>query len=133
MNFHRSQIIEARPSPIHGLGIFAVRDIACGEVLIEWDKCAEILTAHDVEGLSSDERKRVSLIDGQYILFKPPASWVNHSCDANARGVDRRDVAMRPIRKGEEIAVDYVVEMVPGMNFQCNCGSSKCRGILTVG
>src|SRR6185437_9146693 len=73
---YRSEKIEARPSGIHGLGIFAVRDIACGEVLIEWDKCTEILTVHDVEKLSPDERKRVSFINEQYILFKPPACWV---------------------------------------------------------
>jgi uncharacterized protein len=127
-----SRKAEVRRSGIHGLGLFAARDIACGEVLIEWDKCTEILTAHDVEKLSSDERKRVSFIDGQYTLFKPPACWVNHSCDANARGVDRRDVAIRAIKTGEEITVDYVMEKVPGLNLQCNCGSSRCRGFLAV-
>src|SRR6185437_3811995 len=129
---YRSQMIEARRSCIHGVGIFAAHDIARGEVLIECATCTEVLTAEKVEKLSSDERKRVSFIEGQYILFKPPACWVNHSCDANACGGDGRDVAIRAIKKGEEITVDYVVEKVPGLSIQCNCGSSKCRGFLAV-
>lgn len=124
--------IEAQQSRIHGLGIFAARDIACGEVLIEWANCTEVLTVDNVEKLSQEERKRVSFIDGQYILFKPPACWVNHSCKANAKGADGCDVAVRTIKKGEEITVDYVAEKVPGLNLQCTCGSDRCRGFLCV-
>lgn len=122
--------IVVKDSRIHGRGVFAARDISPGEVIIDWEECKEILTEHDVERLSDEARKRVSFIDGQYILFKPPACWVNHSCDANARGASGRDVATRAIRKGEEITVDYVLEKVPDLNFRCNCGSQVCRGFL---
>ena len=117
-------------SRIHGRGVFAARDISPGEVIIDWEECKETLTEHDVEGLSPEERKRVSVIDGQHILFKPPACWVNHSCDANARGTSGRDVAIRAIKRGEEITVDYVLENVPDLNLRCNCGSKTCRGFL---
>lgn len=122
--------IEVRDSRIHGRGVFAARDISLGEVIIRWDECTEILTEPEVAKLTVEERKRVSFIDGQHILFKPPACWVNHSCEANARGAKGQDVAIRPIKKGEEITVDYVVEKVPGLNLRCNCGSAKCRGVL---
>ena len=124
--------ILVKDSTIHGQGVFAARDILAGEVIIDWDECSEILTEHDIEKLSPAERKRVSFIDGQHILFKPPACWVNHSCDANARGTDRKDVAIRPIKNGEEITVDYVAENVPGLSLQCTCGLPNCRGFLIV-
>lgn len=119
-----------KDSRIHRRGVFAARDISPGEVIIDWEECMETLTEHDVERLSYAARKCVSFIDGQYILFKPPACWVNHSCDANAHGASGRDVATRTIKKGEEITVDYVLEKVPDLNFRCNCGSQDCRGFL---
>ena len=122
--------IIVKDSSIHGRGIFAARDITPGEVILDWSECMETLTELDVERLSADQRKRVSFIDGKCILFKPPACWVNHSCDANARGTSGRDVAIRPIKRGEEITVDYVLEKVPDLNFQCNCGFQSCRGLL---
>lgn len=117
-------------SRIHGKGIFAARDISPGEVLIDWNDCTKVLTVEEVGTLSHDERKRVSFIEGQYILFGPPACWVNHSCNPNARGTNRQDVANRFINKGEEITVDYVIEKVPGLNLHCNCGEPNCRGLL---
>lgn len=124
-----TQII-VKDSAIHGRGVFAARDIRPGEVIIDWDELKENLTEHEVKRLSPEERKRVSFIDGQYILFKPPACWVNHSCNANARGTNGRDLAIRAIKGGEEITVDYIVENVPDLNFRCNCGSQICRGFL---
>jgi len=122
--------IIVQDSKIHGRGIFAAREIGEGEVIINWAECKENLTEPDVEKLSIEERKRVSVIDGQHVLFKPPACWVNHSCEANARGTGGRDVAMRIIKKGEEITVDYLLENVPDLNLRCNCSSHNCRGIL---
>jgi len=36
------------------------------------------------------------------ILMTPPARFVNHSSDPNARGTDLYDVAIRVIEAGEE-------------------------------
>jgi uncharacterized protein len=117
-------------SKIHGRGLFAARDIGEGEVIIDWALCKENLADEDVKLLTIEERKRVSVIDGQLVLFKPPACWVNHSCNANARGTEGRDVATRVIKESEEITVDYVLENVPDLNLRCNCGSQNCRGFL---
>jgi SET domain-containing protein len=119
--------IVIKDSKIHGQGVFAAGDIDPGDVIIDWDECMDILSEFDVENLSPEERKRVSFIDGRYILFNPPASWVNHSCDANARAENQRDVAIRAIKRGEEVTVNYIRESVPGLNLQCNCGSANCR------
>jgi SET domain-containing protein len=47
-------------------------------------------------------------MDGHNILMKPPARFVTHSCNPNARGTDRHDVAIRVIEASEEVTVDYV-------------------------
>jgi hypothetical protein len=91
-----------------------------------------VLSDEAVKRLPIEERIFVSIIDGQNVLFKPPARFVNHSCDPNARGSARRDVAIRVIEAGEEITVDYVAEQVPGLRLQCNCRLPICRGLLMV-
>ena len=63
----------------------------------------------------------------QYVLIDEPARFVNHSCDSNTKAKDGCDVAVRDIKKGEEITADYVLEKVP-VGFECRCGSEKCKG-----
>jgi SET domain-containing protein len=120
----------AKPSPIHGLGLFAARDIAVGETILDWTQCQEPLTEDAVQKLDAEQRKRVSIIGAKMILFKPPACWINHSCEPNARGENGRDFALREIRQGEEITVDYIHEKVPNLNLSCNCGAGSCRRVL---
>lgn len=120
------------PSAIHGVGLFAVKPIRAGETILEWSECSQVLSEEQVAALSPGELRYVSFIEGRSILFEPPARFVNHSCDPNARGSSGRDSALRDIAAGEEITVDYVQEQVPGLDLECHCGSPKCRGNLKV-
>jgi SET domain-containing protein len=122
--------VVVRPSPIHGRGVFAARRIEPGEIII--DGCREVLTDEAIESLPTEERSFVSVIDGHNILMKPPARFVNHSCNPNARGTDRHDVAVRVIEPGEEVTVDYLAEQVPGLRLECNCKAPNCRGLVVV-
>jgi uncharacterized protein len=122
--------VVVKDSPIHGQGVFAVRRIEAGEVII--DGCREVLSDEAVKNLPGEERLFLSVIDGRNILMKPPARFVNHSCIPNARGTDRHDVAIRVIEAGEEVTVDYVAEQVPGLRLECNCKAPNCRGLLVV-
>ena len=124
--------IAIRNSTIHGLGVLAEKDIGAGEVIIDWKGCTEFLNEQEIQALPEGERKYLSFIDDQHVLFKPPARFVNHSCNPNARGVKGYDVATRKILRGEEVTVDYIVEQVPGLNLKCHCGTSSCRGFLTL-
>lgn len=108
-------------SPIHGRGVFAARRIAPGEVVI--DGCREVLSDDAIASLPTEERIFLSVMDGQNILMKPPARFVNHSCDPNGRATDRDDVAVRAIEPGEEVTVDYVAEHVPGLRLECKPGA----------
>jgi SET domain-containing protein len=122
--------IVVKPSPIHGRGVFAARRIEAGEVII--DGCREVLSNEGVKALPEEECAFLAVINGQNVLFHPPARFVNHSCNPNARGSNNHDVAIRVIEAGEEITVDYVTEQVPGLRLECNCQAPNCRGLLVV-
>ncbi len=117
-------------SPIHGLGLFAAEPIRAGETILAWRDCARTLSDGQAAALPAEERRYLSFIDGQHVLFDPPARFVNHSCAPNARGGGERDAALRDIAAGEEITVDYVAERVPGLDLACRCGAPGCRGHL---
>jgi len=121
--------VVVRASPIHGRGVFAVRRIEAGEVIIEG--CRQVLSDAAVEALPAEEREFLGVIDGRNVLMLPPSRFVNHSCEPNARGTAQNDIAIRPIEPGEEVTVDYVAEEVPGLRLQCNCKAPTCRGLLT--
>ena len=122
--------VVVRDSPIHGRGVFAARRIEPGEVIIDGSR--DVLTDEAVEALPPEDRIFLSVVDGRNILMQEPARFVNHSCDPNARGTDRHDIATRVIEAGEEITVDYVAEQVPGLRLECNCRAPNCRGLLVV-
>ena len=54
---------------------------------------------------------------------------INHSCDPNASVKDTRIVAWSCINPGDEIKIDYKkTEQKLAVPFDCNCGSTNCRG-----
>lgn len=122
--------VVVKSSKIHGQGLFAEKGFKRGDVILEWASCTKFPTAEQVEDLPSDERKYLSYIEDRYVLFLPPARFVNHSCNPNAKGGGNCDVAACDIAAGEEITVDYVAEQVPGLHLQCTCGTENCRGLL---
>jgi SET domain-containing protein len=124
------ETVVVQHSPIHGRGVFAARRIEPGEIII--DGCRAILSDEAIKSLLIEERIFLAIMHGQNILMKPPARFVNHSCNPNARGTDRHDVAIRVIEAGEEVTVDYVAEQVPGLWLECNCKAPNCRGLLVV-
>lgn len=124
--------IIVKESKIHGKGVFANRDFKKGEVVIKYN--LKPLTKEEFENLPEKEKHYTDFHDGSYWLFQIPERYVNHSCDANTKQVINQeikcDVAIRDIKKGEEITADYSKENVPGLNMKCNCGSKNCKGII---
>jgi len=57
--------------------------------------------------------------------------FINHSCEPNTfmrRTKDRAEFyALRDIRKGEELTVDYEDSHHEG-RLRCRCGAARCRG-----
>jgi hypothetical protein len=115
-----------KDSRIQGKGVYASRDFKKGEVVIDWSKCSKELTKKQLDKLSKNEKKYVSCSSkGKWVLFSAPAKYVNHSCDPNTKAKDGCDVAIRAIKKGEEITANYIFEKAD-IDFKCNCGSKNC-------
>ena len=119
--------IVVKKSKIHGLGVFAARDIKKGEVVLKWD-ISHQLKKSDVGKLTSKQKGYVSYMNKKYVLMQSPAKYVNHSCDPNTHPKNHCDVAIRDIKKGEEVTSDYSKESVGGTSLNCKCGSKKCKG-----
>lgn len=85
--------------------------------------------------------------DGKYVIDMSPHSYVNHSCDPNTysefENFDEVDlIALRDIKKGEEITYDVVLCAVDQLDsghpkkgiyywrIKCFCGGKNCRKII---
>jgi len=122
--------IIVKKSKIHGRGVFANKDFKKNEIVIKWD-ISHLISRNEFENLKSKDKRYVSYFkNGKYILHKAPEKYVNHSCNANTKTKNNADVALRNIKKGEEITANYLKEKVPGLKMKCNCGSKNCIKML---
>lgn len=130
-----SKKIEVRSSPIHGKGMFAKMDIKKGEVV--FIKGGYILSRD--EFYSNGIINSYLPLDDNYFLAArnmEEESYIklynNHSCNPNCglRG-EITFVAIRDIGQGEELTCDYAFIDNEDYKFECNCGSSNCRHIIT--
>lgn len=144
----RSQrLFEIRPSPIHGLGAFALRAIPKGARIIEYT--GERITPQEADARYDDDAlgqthtflftvDRHTVIDGEH--EGNDARYINHSCQPNCRAIieDGRVFieAIRNIPAGTELTYDY--RLTRGGAFRaawkarypCHCGAPNCRGTL---
>ncbi len=120
-----------KESLISGKGVFANKDFKKNEIVIDWKECSRILTKEEFDKLSDAQKKYVSIFKNKYILFKSPAKYVNHSCNPNTSFKNNCDVAIKAIKKGEEITGNYILEKA-NINFKCNCGSKNCVSLKSL-
>jgi len=122
--------VKIKDSNIEGKGVFANRDFKKGEIVVKYN--LKPLTKEEFQNLSEKEKHYTDFHDGRYWLFQIPERYVNHSCNPNTNPdqINRQDVAIRNIKKEEEITIDYRKDNVPGLNMKCNCGSKSCKGVI---
>ncbi len=139
--------IQVRRSGVHGKGVFALQDLAEGEVLIEyvgelisWDE-AQRRHPHDPSDPNHtfyfhiDDGRVIDALHGGNV-----SRWINHSCDPNCES-DEQDgrvfiKALRNIRAGEELNYDYGLIIDEPYTrklkaeYPCWCDAASCRGTL---
>lgn len=115
--------IIVKKSRIDKRGVFTARDFKKGEVVLKWRP--KILEKLKVDKLSNNEKHHIDRVGKKYFLMQAPEKYVNHSCDPNTKAKNHCDVAIKNIKKGEEITSNYSKNSL--MPFKCKCGSKKCR------
>jgi uncharacterized protein len=113
-----------------GCGLFAARDISQDQIIVEFK--GPRIKIPDMTGIPREVWDHLLNVGvDEYIIAREPAVRTNHSCDPNAGIV--RDVflvAMRDIKKDEEITFDYSVVTADNWTLECRCGSPRCRKIV---
>lgn len=128
---------EVKKSKIHDKGLFAKENISKGEkVLI---KGGRIVSQEFVDNNQKIVRNSEFQIDDNHCIapttneeFKKSMLYINHSCEPNI-GIKGKNifVALRDIKKGEEITTDYGFFQNNKFKMKCHCGEKNCRKTIT--
>jgi len=127
---------------IAGYGIYATQDIPEDEVIYKGEeRPSRIVTKRYVDENWLPEEKTlfkhyaVPLSSEVYVLWdNNPSEWApqNHSCDPNTAYKGLNLVAIRPIKAGEELTMDYAYLLDENSeSFDCQCGASICRNKIS--
>ena len=119
-------------SQIHGLGVFATRDFTQNEIILAIDDTRVVDDEHPLRPEFGEYGYHCDyLANNRTVLMRSPERHINSCCDPNTfvKTIDgiRHVVARRPIRSGEEITYDYIIDCHGGIVWQCSCGSGRCR------
>lgn len=137
---------EIRPSPMQGMGAFAIYPIPEGMRMIEY--AGQRLTPEQADARYPEtgqlHHTMLFAIDDAVVVDAAvdgnEARFINHSCNPNCDAVidDGRIwiEALRDIEVGEELAYDYAYQLkerhTPALKklYPCNCGAPNCRGSI---
>lgn len=126
--------IDVRPSSIEGLGIFALKPFQAGERIAQVHVVREVTPEAPIREDAGERIDHCAYPDGKVVLIAFPERHVNHSCDPNAceqfEGAASSLVARRSIAPGEEITVDYNINITNGTSWPCHCGAARCSGAV---
>ena len=128
---------KGKKSGIHGRGLFAIKPIRKGEIVAI--KGGHVLSREQF-------KKKRKIVGDSYIqidddFFLAPLTkeehdtvmmFLNHSCDPNV-GVKGQItyVAMRDIKPGEELTLDYAMIDDDDFAMICGCNKPNCRKTVT--
>ena len=133
--------VVARKSGLHGMGLFATRDLEAGEKLIEYKGVR--YPPGEVPDMEEDGvTKFLQLSDGTGIDGKGWASLANHGCNPNCELVEEEGrhlmhawlYTLRAVKKDEELVWDYRLDVSSHVaafsDWACACGAEDCRGTM---
>lgn len=124
--------VEVGPSAIQGLGMFARRPFSASERIRRVNVVREVTAGSQIREDLGERFDHCAYPNGKVVLMGIPDRHINHSCDPNTYELFEDDssyiVARRDIQAGEEITVDYNINISVGTSWPCRCRSTRCRG-----
>jgi len=126
---------------IAGFGIYATCPLKPGDVVFRGEERAARLASrsHILESWPQEQvevfrQYAVPVGNGVFMLWdEDPREWApqNHSCNPNTAYVGLNVVALRDIRSGDELTIDYGgFANADAAPFECSCGAENCRGTI---
>ena len=147
----KNEWVEVKNSTIHGKGVFARKDIPKGKKIIEYVgehiSWKEALRRHPHDPSQPNHTFYFGLEDGSAIDAKfggNESMWINHSCNPNCQSLEEDAkkstrvflYAKKNIKSGDELFYDYGLQLEGKItkeikkDYECRCGSKKCRGTM---
>ncbi|GAF72517.1 unnamed protein product [marine sediment metagenome] len=127
--------VEIKKTSKKGKGVFALKNIKKGEQIIYIS--GKVVGVENESKYPEHIREHWHPIDEKngkriYILPESPWMYINHSCEPNV-GVkhDRYLIAIKDIKKGDEINIDYSTLFLEGWTMKCKCESKNCRKVIS--
>ncbi len=131
-----------RGNSIAGYGIYARQEIKKGELVFSGEERSQrLVTRRFVEQNWNEDDKELfrryayPVSNEVFLLWDDdPSGWApqNHSCKPNTICNGLNAIALRSIKKGEELTLDYAVFLDEHMeSFVCRCGADNCRGLIS--
>jgi SET domain-containing protein len=124
-----------KKSRINGKGCFATLDFPRRKKIAEYT--GERITTAEANRRAGRRRLRICALDSRWSLDGSRGGngthYINHSCEPNSYMKilygHIQFYALRDIRPGEEITVDYEMTLHPDSK-RCFCGAQTCRGTI---
>jgi SET domain-containing protein len=136
-----SNKLVVKKSSTHSKGVFAKKTISKGERVAIFG--GDIMCIDEITNLPEPLRRYPMQIEERFALGTragepEDTDYFNHSCSPNTgfRGQVFL-VALRNIRRGEEVTFDYAMVVSPSVGcnvafeMTCQCGAPECRRCIT--
>ena len=114
-----------------GKGVFALRDFNKGETILRYKKSKVFRDSEAPKVWKGKFRYLDRVGKSSYMVMQPPERFINHSCSPNVYIKNWKIIAMKSIKKGEELVFDYSINNDFPVTFRCKCGSKSCRGLYS--
>ena len=133
------KIEKRNTSKINNFGLFAKEIIYKGELIwTSTDDAIKIIHVAELNKLPENEQKdwidHCYQIGDHYHMDIDDTRLMNHSCEPNTIDYPENNptsiIAVRDIKKDEEVTWNYMPFMNPYQKFECNCGSKNCIKIV---
>ena len=135
MNLRLAPGLTIKKSRIHGRGCFATQSFSSRRKIAEY--AGEKITNAEANRRAHRKMLRICAINNRWSLDGSRGGngthYINHSCVPNAYMKITYNhilfIALRDIRAGEEITIDYESTLHPDTK-RCVCGARTCRGTI---
>lgn len=122
-----------RAGQIKGHGLFAKRDIFKNEEIIRAVGPKVNSQVSNTLYYSYGIDVLIQVGKDKWVLPNNESRFINHSCEPNLGLLDNGVfVAMKNIKKGEELTFDYAtIDVNSKWSIVCHCDAKSCRGKIT--